>query len=396
MLALPVLFAFLLLPGPDFGQREHMLAMVLLPYFVVVASGHPSRISRPSRAALGIAAGIVIAFKPYFGLYLLLGEGILLLRRRDPRLLLRAEVIAIITVLASAVLGTVILFPEYLDFIVPLGREVYHGFEEPLAVVMTDAATYWTLALCVAALMIAARTSDSSMRDLVGTLVAAAAAALVIFVMQRKGWIYQALPALIFATIAVGASLVAALAAHAARRGGSLVAVAVAAAIVVLPGALLTYGAFVDSSRRAAEIRPLIDLVSQATPRRALFLSTHLPHAFPVVNYAGASWPYRYHHLLPLPGLYRGFDPRAAGAPFRRPDQMGPTEARFFATVVEDALRFPPQLILVDRGSQYAPLDDLRFDFVAYFRQHPQFARMMDGFRYAGRVSAHDVYVRSE
>ena len=39
LLALPILFAFLIVPGPDFGQREHLLAMVLLPYFIIAASG---------------------------------------------------------------------------------------------------------------------------------------------------------------------------------------------------------------------------------------------------------------------------------------------------------------------------------------------------------------------
>jgi hypothetical protein len=74
---------------------------------------------------------------------------------------------------------------------------------------------------------------------------------------------------------------------------------------------------------------------------------------------------------------------------------MGPTEARFFATVVEDVVRFPPQVILVDRNPQYARLDELGFDFVAYFRQDPRFARVMAGFRYSGQVSNHDVYVRT-
>jgi hypothetical protein len=99
---------------------------------------------------------------------------------------------------------------------------------------------------------------------------------------------------------------------------------------------------------------------------------------------------------MPLPGLYRSFDSAAAGRPFRTPQEMGPTETRFFETVINDVLQYPPQLILVDRHPQYAPLDDLGFDFIAYFSQDPRFAQVMDGFRYAGRVSHHDVYVRRE
>jgi hypothetical protein len=394
LLALPVLFAFLILPGSDFGQREHMLAMVLLPYFIIAASGAPLSVSRPARIVLGAAVGLVVAFKPYFALYLVVGEATILLRRRDLRLMFRADVMAALAVIATAVAVTLIAFPEYLAFIVPLGREIYHGYEQPLAGVILQFPVLASAAFAAAALLIASRLADTAARDLVRTLVAAAAAALAIYVAQHKGWPYHALPALIFATIALGAALVSRLEAGLARRGRPGPALALAAVAVLAPMAVAMPVWVADIRLRGAEIQPLVELVSRATPRRALFLSSHLPFAFPVVNYAGAEYPYRYHHLLPLPGLYSGYDPAAAGAPFRRPDQMGPTEARFFATMVEDALRFPPQLLMVDRRPQFPPLTALRFDFLAYFRQDPRFARLMDGYRYAGRVSGQDVYVR--
>ena len=114
------------------------------------------------------------------------------------------------------------------------------------------------------------------------------------------------------------------------------------------------------------------------------------------MNYAGASGPYRDHHLLSLPGLYRGFDPAAEGRSFRSPDQMGPTEARFFATVVDDALRYQPQLILIDRRRQFPPLSEIGFYFLAYFRQDPRFAALMAQYRQAGRGSGQDVFVRAD
>jgi hypothetical protein len=381
-------------PGPDLGQREHLLAMVLLPYFIIAASGQPLRVSRAARIVLGAAVGLVVAFKPFFVLHLVVGETIILLRQRDLRLLLRADLVVASTVIAAAVAVTLIAFPEYLAFIVPLGREIYHGYELPLATVVQRPSALVTAAFAAAALQIAGRVRESARRDLVRTLVAAAGAALAIYVVQRKGWPYHALPALIFATVACGAALVARLEAAFTLRGRPDFALAVAAIAVLLPttGAMRVW--INENARRGAEIEPLVELVAHATPRRALFLSSHLPNTFPVVNYAGAAYPYRYHHLLPLPGLYRGYDPVAAGAPFRRPEQMGPTEARFFATMVEDALRFPPQLLMVDRRQQFPPLTQLRFDFLAYFRQDPRFAALMDGYRYYGHVAQQDVYVR--
>lgn len=396
LLALPVLFAFLIHPGPDLGQREHLLAMFLLPYLIVVASDNPLRVAWPTRLAIGAVAGLGIAFKPYFALYLVVGEAIVLLRSRDPRLLLRADLAAAVTVIVTAAAGTVLFFPEYLDFIVPLGREIYHGYEIPFAEAMTSLAMWWTATVCTVALLVAQRLSDRGARDLVHVLVAAAGAAVVAYAVQRKGWSYQSLPAVMFATIALGAGLVSKLESAFARRRAPRFALVTVGFATMLPAAFLMLYNFGDTIGRRRAFAPLVQIVAQAAPHHALFLSSHLLYAFPVLNHARASWPYRYHHLLPLPGLYRDFDPAAAGAPFRPPEQMGPTEARFFATVVEDALRFPPQLLLVDRNPQFTPLSEMGFDFLAYFRQDARFAHLADEFRYAGHVLGHDLFVRAE
>src|SRR5262249_24070369 len=151
-----------------------------------------------------------------------------------------------------------------------------------------------------------------------------------VVVVQHKGWRYHELPAMSFAITAIGCALAVAFAADLAmrsRRASTLAVIVIATASLT---AVTLGNAFSDTRDRAAEIRPLVELVSQATSRRALFLSTNVSHAFPVVNYARATWPYRYHILYPLPGFYSGFDPATAGAAFRSPAEMGLLEARFF------------------------------------------------------------------
>jgi len=394
LLSVPLLFALFIAPGKDFGQREHILVLLLLPYFFGTMGSSPA-IPLRSRALIGAMAGLGIAFKPFFLVFLIVGEGLVALRAGTLRATLRIEAVAASAVIAAAVAITVWGFPGYLEIIVPLGREIYHGYETTTLSVLLMPTTSGSavILLCALVLVRAARIRDAFALRLAVTLVAAAMAGFIAYFVQHKGWRYQALPLLLFSTAALGTLCAAALEPYLTSARQWRMALAIGAATVVAMTVSGMHDWIDDEREREADIRPLVALVSSLPePRRALFLSTHLHYGLSVVPTAAASWPWRYYHLIPLPGLYRDFDIELAGRPFRTPSQMAPTEARFFDTVVTDALRFPPQAIIVDRRYQHANITG--FDFFAYFRQDPRFARLSGGYRYVGRIARQDVYVR--
>jgi hypothetical protein len=394
LMMLPLAIVFLVLPGNDFGQREHILAMLLLPYLLLTAAPATSAVSAAPRLSAGVMAGAVLAYKPYFILYLAVAEALRLWRVR--KLTASVETIAALAVVAGAALVTLLAFPDYTRFIVPLGRALYHGFEAPLAAVLLQAHFLATLPVIAASLFLLRRLpAGTPAKPCVAVLLGGAIAALLIYVVQMKGWGYHVLPATMLAWAALGLLLVVR-AARALRIGAApVLALGLALAAAIVAAFQLQAAASRDDSIRA-EIAPLIELLRrEAKGAPALFLSTHLPYGFPVVNYAGATWPYRYHHLLPLPGLYHGYQPAPSRA-FRAPDEMDPVEAQFFATMVEDALRFPPRVILVDQRRQFPPISELGFDFLAYFRQDARFDRLFASYRHAGQVSRQDVYIRGE
>src|SRR5919205_755561 len=76
-----LLIGFLVMPGFDFGQREHLAAMALAPYAVCRAGVRPDLPRQGFRAVVGIAAGIGTALKPHLGLVVLGMELALVLRR---------------------------------------------------------------------------------------------------------------------------------------------------------------------------------------------------------------------------------------------------------------------------------------------------------------------------
>jgi hypothetical protein len=85
-LVLLLAFALFLAPGNDFGQREHLLVALALPYVLLAvarADGRPAA-ALPAFAA-GLLAGIGLALKPHFLLVWVAIEGYAAWRLRASR-----------------------------------------------------------------------------------------------------------------------------------------------------------------------------------------------------------------------------------------------------------------------------------------------------------------------
>ena len=50
--------------GEDFGQREHLVIILVLPYILSAASGAAAKLSFYERCAIGFLGGIAVCFKP--------------------------------------------------------------------------------------------------------------------------------------------------------------------------------------------------------------------------------------------------------------------------------------------------------------------------------------------
>ena len=75
-----LLLAFVLFPlaGQDFGEREHLVLALVIPYLLLAAMRSVGRdVTRRQAAGLGLLAGLAFALKPHFLLVWLLVEGYL-------------------------------------------------------------------------------------------------------------------------------------------------------------------------------------------------------------------------------------------------------------------------------------------------------------------------------
>lgn len=114
--ALLVLFIL----GYDFGQREHWMVLLTLPY--IVARGcrlNNSTISPTTGAAIGVATCLGFCIKPYFLLLPVALEVWILVRTRRPSSSIRPETIAMATAGIVYAALTLTYARSYLEIEVP-------------------------------------------------------------------------------------------------------------------------------------------------------------------------------------------------------------------------------------------------------------------------------------
>jgi hypothetical protein len=362
---LAVTFAFAFLPGANFGQREHILAMLLTPYALAAAANLAgARMTVRLDIALGAAASIAVILKPPFILVPAMLEAVALWQARwrwrpGVRLTTLAAALALMTA------GTLAFFPLYARNVVPWATALYGGYNQPKQVA---AVIVGVLDAAVIAWLGWDTGAGAIPRALRVGLTVAMVAALGAYGVQCKGWLYQAFPALLFLFL----STAGAIATTALWPGRS------AAAWVrwLPPRAILAAFVYyvVTAAPRSVEMERFADIAREvaAEPGPFLILSTNVVPAFPLALQTDRVWASRIPCLIMLPGLAQA-------------EQRGVTsdwDGTFRTWIREDLQRYKPALIFVPLGGQQALPPD--FDVLAWLLRDPGFAAIWSHYHQDG------------
>jgi hypothetical protein len=192
-----IAIVMLVLPGVEFGQREHLMTASLLPFLCVMTRWlEGERVPRDVSLAVGLVAGLGCALKPTYGLAFLVPELLGWLRGRT--ILRTAPVAAAFAAFAYA--GAVALFcPDFFRHAVPLALALYGGTDMPLPDLVLRA---WPLVLGLVVIGTVwglsrgqLRARDRFTASLYLVLMAFAAGASIVYLLQGKDWFYHQLPA---------------------------------------------------------------------------------------------------------------------------------------------------------------------------------------------------------
>ena len=153
LLAYAVL-TLLLMPLIDTGQREQFLLIAILPYATLAAMRREGRdVSRTSAVLIAVGAALGLALKHYYALAPTLIELWLLASMRRQYRPLRPETITLAVM--AVVYGTAILIltPDYLSHMVPIGKLAYMALNTTkIDDMFRPIQWYWLLALVPLAL----------------------------------------------------------------------------------------------------------------------------------------------------------------------------------------------------------------------------------------------------
>ena len=373
---------FAVVPARDFGQRDHLTTLLLLPYLLALTA--PSRNTRFFTAALA-AAGICL--KPQLALIPLAVE-LYLIRKR------RSEPLIFLTIGAAFLLAIHLFAGLYFTAALPTTRATYWAVGHlTLWQLFLESPQLSLLALITLTLHLTRKPSVPSPFSALPLLLAATAATLAYY-LQGTGWYYQQLPAISLFALTLAAQVLPLK--LPTPTWLPLAATALTALAIALTfhfsGYSFTPHPFTPDTTYAIEspdpafFRDLPPGTSIAT------LTTSVEDAImPVFRY-NLVWAQRTDNLWTLPAILR--------ATRLSPEQRETLAAQQRRWMVEDLTRWRPQLILAARCQDPTvhcqTLEDRHDNLLAFFMQDPAFAQLFTHYHFLASKGKYDAYTLTE
>jgi hypothetical protein len=325
------------LPMVDFGQREHLALLAMLPAIgVYILRGNREPVTPAAVLIAALGAAIMLSFKPYFafavGFCILTAAA----QARDWRVLFAPENWIAAGLVVVYGICIVVFYPEYFTVIYPLVRDVYLLLKAPTLALFVSSAT----ALWVGAVMIVLALQSQQRKFDAASFVPLAASFgfAIAFFVQRKGWSYQAYPMVALGLLAAGCAISAI--DHERISSRRLRVAAMFAVLAMLANACIGFNAGVD-------VRQIQDQVARLGPHpRVLMLGAAAVIGHPMVRTLQGTWVSRQESLW-----VRGIVGRSRGDESIDPQTAARLEvyvARERAGLIEDFRKQPPDVILVD------------------------------------------------
>ena len=339
----------LILPGVEFGQREHLMTASVLPYLCVMAVWlDGGTVRRRTSFAVGILAGLGCALKPTYALAFILPELLGLLRGRP---IFRMQSLS--AFFAALLYGAAILLfcPAFLKYAVPLALALYGGTDTAFIDLLTAARTLLfgvsviSLLWLVSRKRLAARGSFNAC--LYAILTSFAIGSTVVYVLQGKDWFYHTIPAAMTTVLAL--VLWSAEILPRARLPAMSVSWRHLAPTAALAGVALMAFAATGLDRMRPWIEDAVEpdlstevrlekIIKRENARTYIAFSEWIGLGFPVVNNTGVVWTSRFDSMWALRGeLWRA-----------RQDGRAPADWPIRRWVAHDFVHGCPDIAVVD------------------------------------------------
>ena len=200
VLLITVGIIFLILPLEEFGQRDHLLIILTMPYFLTVAYRLQGGQMNPSYAiAIGLFAGLGFAIKPFFLITPFLIELYYIFCKRNSFAFIRWETATIFVWLLAYLFFTCLWQKNYIEIIAPLLSSFYYeSIKSPLLLM----AKYNLACFCyLMILFYFIRLPYHAYRAFCTVMMLALVGFLLAYFLQQTTWFYHIIPAVSMAIL---------------------------------------------------------------------------------------------------------------------------------------------------------------------------------------------------
>lgn len=358
--------AVLFLPGRDFGQREHLLFTLCVPWLLLRSARLDAK-SFPAHLALliGGLAALGVGLKIHASIGLIAVELWCLLKQRSLRTCVKPEHLALIVTGAVYVLLVWMFAPEFFAMNLRLGIEAYIPYYNVSSSVTRTRAV---VGIFTAGLLIATSERKRGRWSAQISVVAASLLGFTIAYALQPGFNYQFLPAA--SALMVGMGLVVVAARSTIARLVAL-SVIVTQLLQVLPASV---------GHKTTFLAGLLD--HYRPDARSFFIaSTNVSAAFPLALERQLQWTSRFptQWLAPHVAEHGWNTPIADMA--RR-------------LVVDDLIAGRPDIVIVDTRPKQSYFKGKPLDFLAFWDTDPRFGPLWRQYRKAGTHFGFEVWVR--
>jgi hypothetical protein len=409
-LAFVFLAIYAVVPARDFGQRDHLLALLCLPYVLAAALDAESPntaihfnsqpLSRTLALLIGIAAGLGICLKPHHILIPIAIEAALLLKRRTARTLLRPEPLAIAATCLIYLVAIHLFTPNYITQVVPLLRDVYWAIGHlTLPKLLLEAIELHILAAITIALYFFFGNRNNPLRPAILNLILAGIASTIAYYLQGTGWYYQQIPAISFFAAALSLQIL-----PFATRPLPTWTPKAAAALSILALTLTAYFSGYSLKNPTTFPSGLSNIpdptfFANLPPNTPVaILTTVVDDSVPPIFTHHLLWAQRTNNLWVLPAILRNETPN--GQPPQHkipPTRLDELDRQQHLWMVEDLNRWRPALILVlrcqDPTVQCQILEDRHDNLLAWFQRDAAFRAAFSQYHLLRTSGPYDAYV---
>jgi len=404
LFACAILLAGFEIGGYEFGQREHLLILLVIPYILAVGSGAATTLPLAERCALGVGAGLAVWFKPHDILILIALELLLSLHSRSLRRIVAPEFLAFVLSAASIFALVLVATPLYCKQTVPLLFDTYWALGTSTTLALALSQKLYTASAAGVLLVFLLVRKRLRNPILFLSLLVSSVAASVAFDLQHTEWRYHRYPQLALLILAIAylpidlfSPSLGRLASDTLRlRRLALASITLMAIVLVAvaarPGLLIPvpYRSELDHMLDRYAPSTTVAVFSTGVPALASAYDHHL------------NWGSRFAHLWMMPAILQNeLGALPAPAPFKRlsPETLARLSALQRTESAEDLNYWQPSVVIFERCHPANPCQGIgnnTFSLLQWLLQGADFAEAFSHYeqRPSPFPSYYDLYVR--